>query len=220
MSPGNDPTTYRVHLQDMLRSLVILACSAALGASPDAPDASHEARAEYHACRLQGQLSERVFMAAYRRALRQGPLPRVLAIADMTQPSTAQRLYVVDLRRNKLVLRTWVAHGKGSGEERCVRVSNEPGSLCTSAGLMRVGDHITSPKHGDALLLHGLDRGVNDRAASREIIIHGAAYVSDRFIRAEGRLGRSWGCPAVAPEVMKQLLEILPKGSLLYIHAR
>jgi hypothetical protein len=203
----------------MLHSLLILAVTAALGAPPDAPDAAMEARAEYHACHLQGQLSEQVFMAAYRRAQRQGPLPRVLAIADMSQPSTAQRLYVVDLRTNKLLLRTWVAHGKGSGEERCVRVSNEPGSLCTSAGLMRIGERIISPKHGDALLLHGLDRGLNDRAEDREIIIHGAAYVSARFIRAEGRLGRSWGCPAVAPEVMKQLLHLLPKGSLLYIHA-
>ncbi len=203
----------------MLHSLLILAVTTALGAPPDAPDAAMEARAEYHACHLQGQLSEQVFMAAYRRAQRQGPLPRVLAIADMSQPSTAQRLYVVDLRTNKLLLRTWVAHGKGSGEARCVRVSNEPGSLCTSAGLMRIGERIISPKHGDALLLHGLDRGMNDRAEAREIIIHGAAYVSARFIHAEGRLGRSWGCPAVAPEVMKQLLHLLPKESLLYIHA-
>jgi hypothetical protein len=202
----------------MLTSLVILAMSAALGAPPDAPDDAREARAEYNACHLQGQLSEQVFLAAYRRAERQGPLPRVLAIADMSQPSTAQRLYVVDLRTNRLLLRTWVAHGKGSGEDRCVRVSNRPGSLCTSAGLLRIGERIVSPKHGDALLLHGLDRGLNDRAEFREIIIHGASYVSDRFIRAEGRLGRSWGCPAVAPEVMAQLLHLLPTGSLLYIH--
>ncbi len=203
----------------MLHSLLILACTFTWSAPPYVPDAGMEARAEYYACHLQGQLSERVFMAAYRRAKRQGPLPRVLAIADMTQRSTAQRLYVVDLRTNKLLLRTWVAHGKGSGEERCVRVSNQPGSLCTNAGLLRIGERIVSPKHGDALLLHGLDRGLNDRAEDREIIIHAADYVSARFIRVEGRLGRSWGCPAVAPEVMMQLVQLLPKGSLLYIYA-
>lgn len=174
----------------------------------------------FHACGLTGQLNERVFEAALARAERQGALPRVLAIADMTQPSTSQRLYVVDLQEHRLLLRSWVAHGKGSGEDRCERTSNANGSLCTSKGLLRVGQRIISPKHGDALLLHGLDRGVNDHALEREIIIHGADYVGARFISEHGRLGRSWGCPAVSPHVMEQLLTVLPEGSLLYVHAK
>ena len=173
----------------------------------------------YRACGLEGSLDPQVFAAAIARAERTGKLPKVIAIADMTQPSTARRLYVVDLENRKLLLRTWVAHGKGSGEERCERTSNKNGSLCTCSGLMRVGQRITSPKHGDALLLHGLEKGVNDHAQEREIIIHGADYVGAEHIREHGRLGRSWGCPAVAPDVMQRLLGLLPEGSLLYVYA-
>lgn len=173
----------------------------------------------FTACGLEGRLDESVFQAALERARLQGDLPKVLAIADMSQPSREQRLYVIDLCTHRLLLRTWVAHGKGSGDDRCERVSNTEGSLCTCAGLMRVGGRIISPKHGDALTLEGLDPGLNDHAEAREIIIHGADYVSARHIRQHGRPGRSWGCPAVSPGAMRQLLSLLPSGSLLYVHA-
>ena len=90
-------------------------------------------------------LDQGVFAKAIQRAERLGKLPKVIAIADMTQPSTAKRFYVVDLEHRKLLLRSWVAHGKGSGEDRCVRTSNTNGSLCTSAGLLRVGQRIEIP---------------------------------------------------------------------------
>jgi hypothetical protein len=82
-----------------------------------------------------------------------------------------------------------------------------------------VGERIVSPKHGNALLLDGLDPGVNGRAREREIIVHAADYVSAAFIAEHGRAGRSWGCPAVSQEAMAQLLRTLPAGSLLYVHA-
>jgi hypothetical protein len=173
----------------------------------------------YEACGLQDVLPKLVFQAAYARALERDPQAAVLAIADLSRPSTEQRLYVVDLRRRALLLRTWVAHGQNSGALQCEVVSDRPGSLCSSAGLYRVGTRIASPKHGDALLLDGLDPGQNGRAREREIIIHAAAYVSSSFIAAHGRLGRSWGCPAVSAEAMPQLLALLPPGSLLYVNA-
>lgn len=185
-----------------------------------APAERLDAPALHRECGLAGVLDQAVFADAVRKAERFGPTPKVIAIADMTQPSTAKRFYVVDLEHKKLLLRTWVAHGKGSGEDRCVRTSNKNGSLCTSKGLLRVGQRIISPKHGEALLLHGLEKGVNDHALQREIIIHGADYVSAEHIREHGRLGRSWGCPAVAPEVMGRLLTLLPEGSFLYVYAK
>ena len=186
---------------------------------PAPPHGDSEARVLYEAVAKGSGLPGPVFIAAVQRAEREGPLPEVLAIANMRQDASEERLYVFNLPKRRLLMRTLVAHGQGSGEERCERVSNRSGSRCTCAGLLRVGERIMSPRHGDALLLHGLDPGVNDLAFEREIIIHGADYVSREFIRAEGRLGRSWGCPAVGRHEMARLLRLLPEGSLLYIQA-
>lgn len=169
---------------------------------------------------LAGELPEVVFAAGYRSVEKHGlNNTRMLAIADMTQPSTAKRLYIIDLERRTLLLRTYVAHGQNSGELMAERFSNSHGSHQTSLGLYRVGAEITSPKHGPALLLHGLDKGLNDQALPREVIIHGADYVSEDFIRQHGRLGRSWGCPAVTRDDMPKVIQFLADGGLLYVHA-
>lgn len=180
--------------------------------------ADPEAGTLYHACGLDGVLEEEAFHAALAGCAKHGIQAGVIAIADMTRPSTEQRFFVVDLEARKLLLRTWVAHGKNSGGLYCERVSNVSGSLQTSKGLYRVGGKISSPKHGDALLLEGLDPGLNSAALQREIIIHGADYVGAGFIARHGRLGRSFGCPAVAPEVLPQVIGLL-EGRLLYVHA-
>ena len=98
------------------------------------------------------------------------------------------------------------------------RFGNSDGSHQTSLGLYRVGARIESPKHGAALLLDGLDRGVNDKARSREVIIHAAPYVSADFVARQGRLGRSWGCPAVSAADMPKMIELLRDGGLLYVY--
>ncbi|MEZ4807730.1 MAG: murein L,D-transpeptidase catalytic domain family protein [Flavobacteriales bacterium] len=169
---------------------------------------------------LNGQLAEVVFEAGHASVLAHDARSRYLAIADMTQPSTAKRLYVIDLDRKQLVLRTYVAHGSGSGELYASSFSNREGSHQTSLGLYRVGAEIVSPKHGAALLLHGLDKGLNCQALSREVIMHGADYVSAEFIARHGRLGRSWGCPALPRADMARAIELLADGGLLYIHGK
>jgi hypothetical protein len=164
-------------------------------------------------------LEAEALAAGLERADKHGMEPRILAIADMTQPSTAKRLYIIDLEHRSLLLRTYVAHGQKTGELMAERFSNTHGSHQTSLGLYRVGAEIVSPKHGPALLLHGLDKGLNDQALPREVIIHGADYVSEEFIRQNGRLGRSWGCPAVTRDDMPKVIELLADGGLLYVHA-
>lgn len=172
----------------------------------------------FRECGLAGAMNEAVFLQALESRQAHHAAARVLAVADMSRPSTEQRLFIIDLEARRLLLRTWVAHGKNSGGLHCSSVSNQPGSLQTSRGMYRVGARIKSPKHGDALLLHGLDAGVNSAALEREVIIHAADYVGEAFIARHGRLGRSFGCPAVAPEVMPQVMELL-EGQLLYIFA-
>lgn len=172
----------------------------------------------YTECGLSGRLDRHAFDAALHSLTAHAASGTILAVADMTRPSTEERLFIIDLSARQVLLRTWVAHGRNSGDLYCTAVSNRSGSLQTSRGLYRVGAKILSPKHGDALLLQGLDAGVNSAAESREIIIHAADYVSAAFIADHGRLGRSFGCPAVSPEVMPRVVDLL-QGQLLYIFA-
>lgn len=172
----------------------------------------------YDALRLDGILDRAAFVAAHERMAREGVDTPALAIADMRKPSTEQRLVIVDLERRRVVLRTWVAHGAGSGGLVANRFSNRNGSHQTSLGLYRVGERIRSPRHGAALLLEGLDPGLNDLARQREVIIHGADYVSEAFIASTGRLGRSWGCPAVPRDQMSSVVEALADSGYLYVH--
>ena len=180
---------------------------------------STTAEALYVDCGLTGVLDETAFTNALQSRVAHHAAGNIIAVADMTRPSNEKRLFIIDLDSRKLLMRTWVAHGKNSGDLYCTTVSNTNGSLQTSKGLYRVGQKIISPKHGDALLLHGLDAGVNSAAQQREIIIHAANYVGADFISKHGRLGRSFGCPAVAPEVMAKVANLL-EGQLLYVFAK
>lgn len=182
------------------------------GATPD------PAAALYAELGLEGVLDRDIFTAAFERVAQMGAVAGRLAIADMSKPSTRERLVVLDLDARAIVTRTWVAHGQGSGELVAERFSNRRNSHQTSVGLYRVGQRITSRKHGAALLLEGLDRGVNDQARVREVIIHGADYVSAEFVARHGRLGRSWGCPAVPRDQMAIMIASLADGGLLYVH--
>lgn len=201
----------------LLPGILPKTASAAASVAPMAAEMS-AADEVFESAGLEGQLDREVFDAAYARVEASGIDAGTLAIADMSQPSTAQRLYVIDLQAEKLLLRTWVAHGRNSGGLMAERFSNRPRSRQTSLGLYRVGEQIRSPQHGAALLLQGLDAGVNDKAEAREVIIHGADYVSAEFIAARGRLGTSWGCPAVPRGVMKQMIDALAGDGLLFVY--
>lgn len=205
----------------LVLALLLLLPSATVAPVPAAGAESLEAASSLYAeIGLEGHMTEAVFAKGYASVARHGVKAHMLAIADMTQPSTAKRLYLIDLDKKQLVMRTWVAHGQGSGELMCSSFSNREGSHATSKGLYRVGAEIASPKHGAALMLHGMDRGVNCQAENREVIMHGADYVSADFIARHGRLGRSWGCPAVSRSDMPRMIELLAEGGYLYVHGR
>lgn len=173
----------------------------------------------FEECGLLGEMEADVFTAGFNSIAQHKANAKILAIADMSQPSNAKRLYIIDLEARKLLLRTYVAHGQKTGDLVAKHFSNENNSHKSSLGLYRVGEQITSPKHGAALLLYGLDKGSNCQALAREVIMHGADYVSEEFIRKNGRLGRSWGCPAVSRADMPLMIQYLANGGLLYVHA-
>jgi len=141
----------------------------------------------------------------------------VLMVIDYTKPSTEPRLWVFDLNHTLVLFKELVAHGRNSGDNLAARFSNEPGSLMSSLGLFLTGDTYVG-KHGLSLRLQGLEKGVNDNCMERAIVIHAANYVSPMAGRRQGRIGRSWGCPAVRPEIARQLIETVQGGALLFAY--
>ena len=152
-------------------------------------------------------------------AVRSGAVttPRTLTVIDYSQPSTEKRLWVYDLATRELLYKERVAHGQGSGANVPTKFSNDNDSHQTSLGLF-VTETTYVGRNGYSLRLDGLDTGVNDRARERAIVMHGAPYVSDAFVKATGRLGRSWGCPAVSERVARELIDRVKGGGLVFAY--
>lgn len=143
--------------------------------------------------------------------------PGTLTVIDFTKPSTQKRLWVFDLRSRALLFDEWVSHGRGSGTAMATSFSNVPDTNKSSLGLFRTGEAYFG-KNGYSLRLDGLDRGVNDRARERAIVMHGAPYVNVAMAKIQGYLGRSLGCPAVRPEIARSLIDTVKGGGLLYAY--
>ena len=141
--------------------------------------------------------------------------PRTLSLIDYSLPSSQPRLWVFDVAQRRLLFEELVAHGRNSGGDGpATRFSDRDGSLMSSLGVYRTGDTY-SGHNGYSLRLQGLDAGFNDHASERAIVIHGAWYVSPQMAATQGRIGRSWGCPAVRPSIAHQLIDAIRDGSLV-----
>jgi hypothetical protein len=140
-----------------------------------------------------------------------------LSVIDYSRPSTEKRLWVFDLRTRALLYRELVAHGQGSGQNLATLFSNEPDTHRSSLGLFVTGDTYVG-QNGYSLRLTGLDEGWNDRARERAIVMHGAAYVSAELARAQGRIGRSWGCPALRDGIAREVIDRVKGGGLLFVY--
>ena len=170
-------------------------------------------------CKLDKILPVKVFNFALRGYRQTEKIRRknILTIIDFSKPSTEKRCFVVDIDKRKLLYHCLVAHGKNSGGNFAGSFSNKPESLKSSLGFYLTAETY-SGKHGYSLRLDGLEKSFNDNARSREIVIHGADYVSEEFIEKHGRMGRSWGCPALPVEISGEVIDKICRGSLLFIY--
>lgn len=141
-----------------------------------------------------------------------------LAIADFSLSANTKRLFLIDVESAQLLLQTYVAHGRNTGNEYAEKFSNTPGSFQSSPGFYLTGETYQG-NHGYSLKLNGLQKGINDLALDRAIVIHGADYVSESFIKANGRLGRSLGCPAVPENQASQIIDEIKGGACFYIYS-
>ncbi|MEO8532598.1 MAG: murein L,D-transpeptidase catalytic domain family protein [Flavobacterium sp.] len=141
----------------------------------------------------------------------------ILTLIDFSLSSNTKRLWVIDLSTNTILFQSLVAHGRNTGEEFASTFSNLNSSFKSSLGFYATGE-IYQGKHGASLRLDGLERGVNDNARERGVVVHGADYVSESFINNNKRLGRSQGCPALPVELTNKIIEVIKNKSCLYIY--
>ncbi len=141
----------------------------------------------------------------------------ILTLVDFSLSSNTKRLWVIDLDNNVVLFQSLVAHGRNTGDEFATDFSNSAESYKSSLGFYATGE-IYNGKHGISLKLDGLEKGMNDNARERAVVIHGADYVSEAFIKGNKRLGRSQGCPALPVELAAEIISIIKDKSCLYIY--
>ena len=140
----------------------------------------------------------------------------VVTLIDFSLPSTEKRLWIIDLKQQEILLNTVVSHGRNSGMLMAEKFSNRPESYQSSLGFYKTAETYHG-KHGYSLRLDGLEKGFNDQARNRAIVLHGADYAREEVAKMSGRLGRSLGCPAVPTELSKVVIDLIKNGSLLFI---
>lgn len=142
----------------------------------------------------------------------------IITLIDFTKPSSEERFYVLNVKQRKLLFTSVVSHGRNSGNLYATSFSNQSGSNKSSLGFY-ITQHTYQGKNGYSLVLDGLEKGINDRAKERAIVIHGASYSNPSVITSSGRLGRSLGCPALPQAISHKVINTIKDGSLLYIYA-
>ncbi|HEX7903922.1 MAG TPA: murein L,D-transpeptidase catalytic domain family protein [Chitinophagaceae bacterium] len=142
----------------------------------------------------------------------------ILSIVDFSQPSSHKRLFIIDLKNYKMLFNTWVAHGRNSGREMANSFSNENSSFKSSPGFYVTREPYNGG-HGYSLKLDGLEKGINDNASERAIVLHGANYVNPSYISMQGFIGRSLGCPAVPVKMATPIINTIKNGTCLFIYS-
>lgn len=200
---------------------VVISSSSVSLASID-PNASDAMNIYSSLCLEEKGLSFTAFQKAfkgYNKLVRKNVIdrPELLTICDFSQSSKKKRMYIIDMANQSLVKQTYVAHGRNSGQEFATKFSNKPSSLQSSLGFYETMQTYIG-EHGYSLRVKGLEQGVNDKAYSRAIVIHGADYIEESWLAGSPYMGRSYGCPAIPKSESKEIINAIKNGTLLFIY--
>lgn len=143
---------------------------------------------------------------------------KIISVVDFSQPSANKRFYLIDINKKEVIYQDYVAHGKNTGILMAEKFSNTPHSYQSSLGFYKTAETYHG-KHGLSLRLDGLEPGINDKARQRAIVIHSAWYSEESFIKKYGRLGRSFGCPALPTRNYQEIIELIKGGTMLFIYS-
>lgn len=214
-------------MKKSIHILLLIACISIAPAPNKATDmqkvaAFLEAECEqvYNALNLKDKLSfaafEQAFWGYKKLTINDNPY---LSVADFSKPSSEKRFFVLDLKNRKVLFHTYVSHGRNSGQKYATSFSNKKGSFKSSLGFYRTENSYMG-RNGYSLRLDGLEKGINDMAKARAIVIHGADYCDENIIAHTGRLGRSQGCPALPRAVTAPIINTIKNGSILFIYGK
>jgi hypothetical protein len=210
-------------MKQLILSILFIVASAFAGFSHDNRDISNNAadQANYISTQFNiNQQAVRLALNGYQKLRSLGKLANVqyLTIADFSKPSNEERLFIIDMNIMQVVVKSLVAHGRNSGVKMANQFSNRYASFQSSLGFYITGG-IYKGKHGASLELEGVEKGINDQAKERAIVIHGADYVSNTLIQQQGYIGRSLGCPAVPNNQVAKIINTIKGASCLFIYA-
>ena len=202
----------------MMKKIFILFLVAIVAQKANANVKLTETQKLYNEIGLTGVMSYELFekgLNGYSKIEKQKP---IITFIDFSKPSDSERIFVIDIEQKKLLYRTYVSHGKNSGSNYAKYFSNDVGSFKSSLGFY-VTNETYYGKNGYSLRLEGLEKGVNDKARERAIVVHGAKYSNPEMISQYNRLGRSLGCPALPTKISQEIIDTIKDGSVLFIFA-
>ena len=142
----------------------------------------------------------------------------ILTIIDFSLSSKKKRMWIMDMAQNKVLFHTVVSHGQNTGGEFATKFSNTVNSLQSSLGFYITGETYIG-KNGLSMFIDGMEEEFNSKARERYVVVHGADYANPEVIDNLGRLGRSYGCPAVPTALTKEIINTIKDKSVMYIHS-
>ncbi len=141
----------------------------------------------------------------------------IISIIDFTKSSSEKRFYTIDLTKLDFLYYSLVSHGRNTGEDMATKFSNKRSSNSSSLGFYVTGRTYVG-RNGYSLRLIGDEKGWNHNMMKRAVVMHEASYVSEDFVKKYGRLGRSYGCPALPVGLSQKVIDTIKNKSVIFAY--